>query len=125
MGMFDDLRCEYPLPLRDGVTRNFQTKSLDCMMDRYEIRADGTLWREVYEIKYQSDPTATGGYRLPRVSAGWEPITMTGEVRFYAPEEHDQWIEFSTYFVKGMLKHLETIELPDHLRTDDEPHNES
>ena len=46
MGMFDYLRCEYPLP--DGFDAAkiwFQTKDTDAQyLDEYEIRDDGSLW---------------------------------------------------------------------------------
>ena len=53
MGMFDDIRCEYRLPLpedqgelagRDWSKQKFQTKDLGQGMGVYYIRADGTLW---------------------------------------------------------------------------------
>ncbi len=53
MGMFDDIRCEYPLPLpehqgemagTDWSKEGFQTKDLGEGMGGYCIHADGTLW---------------------------------------------------------------------------------
>lgn len=47
MGMFDELRCEYPLPDGWQPARLFQTKDTpDQWMATYVLRADGTLWRE-------------------------------------------------------------------------------
>lgn len=47
MGMYDNIKCSYPLPGNPpsfiGVGHVFQTKSLDCGMDDYEITADGKL----------------------------------------------------------------------------------
>lgn len=43
MGMFDDLRCEYPLPRPEMQGRTFQTKSLECFMWKYSITAEGRL----------------------------------------------------------------------------------
>lgn len=45
MGMFDDLTIEYPFPDADFQNAGFQTKDLDCMMDRYKIDKDGQLWK--------------------------------------------------------------------------------
>lgn len=40
MGLFDDVRCEYPLPSRAHQGLNFQTKDLESLMDRYvKLRA--------------------------------------------------------------------------------------
>src|SRR5690349_6199307 len=99
MGMFDDLRCKYPLPTRDGAERSFQTKSLDCLMDQIEIREDGTIWREHYDTEDHSDPNAEGLMRFAgmatRVNKEWHPLTFTGEVRFYDGFAPDGWVEFS------------------------------
>ena len=45
MGMFDYIRCDYPLPSDPPVdaTINFQTKDFDCLMQQYVITADGKL----------------------------------------------------------------------------------
>jgi hypothetical protein len=46
-----------------------------------------------------------------RVRERWEQDDMTGEVRFYdyKPFPDMDWVEFSAYFVRGSLKHLEQI----------------
>jgi hypothetical protein len=45
MGMYDVVRCRYPLPVSGANARVYQTKSFNCpAMDTYEIRDDGTLW---------------------------------------------------------------------------------
>ena len=89
MGMFDELRCKYPLP-PDGVVVDaiFQTKDLPAMyLDMYEIRADGSLWHEEYDIEDRSDPTAEGFERvvgcMTRVNKRWVMERLTGDVVFY------------------------------------------
>ena len=52
--MFDEVDCQYPLP--DGFVPKggavAQTKDTDAQsLDLYEIRADGTIWQEVYDIE--------------------------------------------------------------------------
>ena len=61
MGMFDELKCKYPLPI-DGLSeRIFQTKDTDSQfLDCYEIREDGTFWHEEYDIEDHSDHNAEG-----------------------------------------------------------------
>lgn len=120
MGMYDELVCKYPLPLKNANAYTFQTKDLDSMMDHYEIREDGTLWHEAYESRVEVNDDAPLGMWLHRDNKRWEPVTLTGEVRFYefiagAPGDAN-WIEFSAYYVKGALKHIETIKLPEHLQ---------
>lgn len=110
MGMFDELRCEYPLPdVEDPGKLVFQTKSLDCLLDNYEIRADGSLWREHYDTEDQSNPNATGIDRLvgimARVRKHWEREPYTGEIRFYNYTV-DRALVFSACFVDGQLAEL-------------------
>ena len=56
MGMFDDIVCKYPLPFPEDtkgyIPNGFQTKDLDCGLDSYEIREDGTLWLRCAEYEY-------------------------------------------------------------------------
>jgi len=43
MGMFDNLRCEYPLPDAAAQNFDFQTQSFDCLLDDYVITKEGRL----------------------------------------------------------------------------------
>ena len=111
MGMFDYVRCHYPLPDGAGALE-YQTKDTPAQwLDQYEIRADGTLWHQAYDTEDRSDPNAEGFMRLfgcaTRVNERWEPVALTGEIVFYADD-----YEFSAYFVGGTLKHLETLQAP-------------
>lgn len=115
MGLFDDLTVKVPLP--DGIVRkNFQTKSLPAMfLDQYEIREDGTLWHEDYDIEDHSDPNAEGLLRfagaMAPVNQRWVPVDYTGEVRFadFDRAEDPEWVEFVALFVHGSMTHLERI----------------
>ncbi len=104
MGMFDELQSKYPLP---GVKADtlFQTKSLDCRMDLYEIREDGTLWREEYDVVDRSNPYSQGWERIfgcmSRQNKRWVKSGITGEVYFYHYSAR-----FSVYFVGGAMKTL-------------------
>ena len=103
MGMFDDIRCKYPLPLAGANDLGYQTKDTDRQfMDLYEIREDGTLWHECYDFEDRSklakwkavnpgkeppkelkdDPFAFMGI-MTRVNQRWEQVNVTGEIRFY------------------------------------------
>lgn len=116
MGMFDTLRCDYPLPARAQVQDlSFQTKSLDCLMLNYQVRADGTLWVEDFDIEDRSDPNAEGLARLAGMmtptNQRWRHMDdFTGEVVFYGdygPRNASGWgegqVEFSAYFTAGTL----------------------
>lgn len=100
MGMFDNVRCEYPLPPGDHASP-YQTKDLACELDTYTIKSDGTLWGEEYDREGWSRSNVR-----PRFCDNF-----TGEVRFYCTGVKDAsgWWEFSAYFVNGRLKELHQI----------------
>ena len=122
MGMFDDLRCDYPLPAEGANALAYQTKDTPAQyMEQYVIREDGTLWGEEYDTEDQSDPNAEGLSRLigcaTRVNK--RPVQVadfTGELRFYTFEKDSfddrdpgSWVEWSSYFVDGKLKEVHLI----------------
>ena len=118
MGLFDYVRCKYPLPVEGAKALEFQTKDTPAQyMENYEIREDGTLWHEEYDTVDKSDPNAKGLMRIrgmaTRINHRWIQDDYTGEICFYAPWQdnpHSGWIEFSSYFVKGQLRELHLIE---------------
>lgn len=113
MGMFDYLKCEYPLPLpeqqgelagRDWREHDFQTKSLECLMDRYCIREDGTLWQQ----SYAWGQTKKG--RPRREAAGWQAKSdFTGTIEFgnfICKPRADYSADWLATFVAGKLTEL-------------------
>jgi hypothetical protein len=90
MGMFDYIRCLYPLP--DGYVPQpddeFQTKDTPSQyLDLYEIRPDGTLWQDIYDIEDRSDPKAEGLMGLigagTRINQRWVQVPFHGDLNFY------------------------------------------
>ncbi len=119
MGMFDHIHCTYPLPIDEEIAGGFQTKDTPALnLDDYEIRADGTLWHQEYDIEDQSDPGAEGlesiAGRLARVNVRWVHCAdFTGEIAFYRFADEDAatgWIEFSATFHNGRLQELNLVE---------------
>ena len=130
MGMFDDLKCKYPLPKPGANDLSYQTKDTPAQfMDLYEIREDGTLWHEDYDVEDHSEATkwqkANPGKELPeelqglggicgimtRVNKRWVQVSeFTGEIRFYDFLKPDGWIEWSAYLVKGKVNQINLIE---------------
>lgn len=116
MGMFDNIKCKYKLPIDMDLSNEiFQTKDTPAQfIDDYEILEDGVLWHKAYDIIDKSDPTAEGIKRLhgllTKTNERWETMnSFTGEIRFYT-YINDKGIEFSSYFHKGKLKELHLIE---------------
>lgn len=105
MGLYDDITVHYPLPVEGFDGHTFQTKDTPAQwLDKYEIRADGTLWHEAYDTEDRSDPTTDGIGKLfgclTRVNKRWEPVTgFTGEIEFHdtLTPQHTGWISFSAY----------------------------
>lgn len=88
MGLFDNIRCEYPLP--DGSdAHEFQTKDTPSQcLDTYTIRSDGTLWRTAYDTEDRCDPNAEGLDRffgcMTRVRSREVPCRdYCGSIEFY------------------------------------------
>jgi hypothetical protein len=103
MGMFDYLRCSYPLPLEGANARDYQTKDTPTqLLDNYEIREDGSLWRQ--SVDYDEDTKDSPFTQLE---------TFTGEIRFYdstGSKKHGGWIEWSAHFTNGKIAALKLIE---------------
>jgi hypothetical protein len=100
MGMYDDLRCHYPLPVAGANERDYQTKDTPCQyLNKYEITAEGVLRHRVWDADEGLAPKWIG-----------HP-DFIGEIRFYDFKEEDGgWIEWSSYFVNGLLKEVHLIE---------------
>lgn len=111
MGMFDYLAVDHPEVPKSVEWQTKDTPAQWC--DRYEIRADGSLWHQNYDTEDQSDPNAVGIMRLAgcmtSVNHRWEPCNMTGEIVFYT-EIDKVWHEYSAYFVDGKLQQLHQLE---------------
>lgn len=129
--MFDDITCKYPLPLPEFQNRSFQTKDTPRQfLDRYEIREDGTLWHEDYDVE---DHSEHGNWKrehpgqeppkelsfsgcMARVNKRWEQVgDFTGEVTFYGFDQEEiynhtaGWVEFSAYFLNGKIQQLNLV----------------
>lgn len=91
MGLFDDVKCEYPLHDPEHQQREFQTKDLGCLLDRYTITRDGRLVRH-----------AQAGRRGPSRDVEW-PIH--GDIRFYDfDRDKEQMIEYVARFTHGRVE---------------------
>lgn len=114
MGMFDYLRCHYPLPVDGANALIFQTKDTPRQfLDDYEIRDDGSLWHKVYETEDRSDPKAEGLAALcgaaTRVNERWVPEQYTGAINFYASLDDDRWLDFCALFDSGQLRGIVVV----------------
>lgn len=103
MGVFDDIRCKYPLPADPKFQdRTYQTKDTPKQfLELYEIGADGIL--RLREPRRKGEPEV------------WtECLDFTDGIRFYGFVDDVKdagWIEFSAYFVNGKLSQIHLVEL--------------
>jgi hypothetical protein len=119
VGMFDYLKCHYPLPVEGANALEFQTKDTDAQfIDQYEIRADGTLWHQTYDTEDRSDPNAEGLEAfigcMTRVNERWERDQHTGALEFYT-SHNGGWLEFSALFKDGSIQALVVVSEPDNV----------
>jgi hypothetical protein len=99
MGMFDSIRCEYPLPgdpPADAAELEFQTKDLDCLLETFTITKDGLL---------QGKEHFTGSinfYTSNVVASGPGTYTRNGE--------DAQHLEYLAVFIDGKVSKITEIE---------------
>jgi len=123
MGMFDDIVCKYPLPLPEDtkgyIPNGFQTKDLDCGLDFYEIREDGTLWlRECEREHIEGDPngkTFSEKFGIVKeIKHWWTHVKTTKTIRMYDYQNndggvYDYWVEFEIVFIDGVIDKIKPI----------------
>ncbi len=115
MGLYDYLKCEYPLPVELKKDVWCQSKDTPAQwMDTYEIRSDGTIWHQDYDLIDRGDPKEEGLKRLRGClhpeNKRWVQLKITGEITFGGETQDGRWVTFSTYFVKGELKEIHLLD---------------
>ena len=134
MSLFDTIRCEYPLPdLDDPTTIEFQSKSLECLMNDYRITKEGRLLRIDCRYEDHSDPNAKGLLRfagcMTPIPIGDTDMNYHGWLNFYgnqytgelflidpntgkdtAHPEPVKWYEYNAKFTDGTLVELTKVD---------------
>ena len=98
MGMFDYLRCEYPLPDADMQDHVFQTKSLaDPWSHDYVISKDGWLFLKEWDC---------GNCHH---TARHVPVEFSGFIEFhdFRADIGSEWMSYGAIFEHGKLSKLE------------------
>ena len=130
MGLFDNIKCELPLPFNKKEQKTFsnvnwddqvfQTKDTDCTMSTYTIRKNGKLYglfiqgenvriiskKEENKIKKQGK--FCWPYKFKEKSRKHKFEKFTGELYFYDSlmdiDGNEWWVEFLAKFVDGVLQ---------------------
>lgn len=119
MGMFDDVRVNVPLP--DGHTGAFQTKDMECVLNMYEITAEGRLcvedcdWEAVPPAERPYPDAAEGSLEqvigsVRRVNLRLRDLDFHGILNFYGHDERGQWREYNAKFTDGQLVEIKVVE---------------
>lgn len=90
MGLFDTVKCEYPLPNSLHQDLEFQTKDLECLLDHYTITRDGRLVRH-----------HRPGGRGPERDIEWP---LHGDIRIYDLDPEERFIEYIVRFTHGRVE---------------------
>ena len=109
MGMFDDVICEYPLPLPENPrgykgSKHFQTKDLENTLSKYEIRENGTLWVKNYLLKYHDgDPNGkTFAEKAPRsevIEEWYDRVKYDGDLRIYDYQQTNGGFDYDIEYI--------------------------
>jgi hypothetical protein len=119
MGLFDEIRCEYPLPDKEVQEQVFQTKSLDNALDQYIITGDGRLI--LHQVRYESVPEEERPYYgtpewesnpilqscgcMSTVPVGDVEVPHHGDIIFYTSiGPNHQWFEYRARFTEGRVQ---------------------
>ena len=99
MGMFDTLKCEYPLPDKIVQKDSFQTKSLDCLLNNYTISKRGKLILQPYN----------------KTSVNKITVDFHGDLQFYTSrgsweENNYERFEYIARFTEGNLQWIKRDE---------------
>lgn len=116
MGMFDTVRCDYPLPSHQN--EEFQTKDLAYLvdgelmggcLDDYEITSASRLRVHRHEREWCKDADALLGGYLRSVKDWWEDLPdVHGDIRIYTSSRNadgtSEWTEFRVRFTHGAVE---------------------
>lgn len=99
---------------------DFQTKDLGETMSTFEIREDGTLWKEAVEYEYEEgNPKAKNWIdRLPtskRISSSWNQEIFTDTIVMYdyinsKKGPYDYIIDYEVVFIKGIVSSVKILD---------------
>ena len=140
MGLYDNLKCNYPLPDNGPQDIEYQTKDLENYLGEYELTVDGKLIEHCWEwestpkdeLKYPDMPFI-GCMRKVKDSHYIKELDFTGILNFYGdkysgelilwnfktgedelhPGPKPEWFEFVATFIDGQLINIERIKCVD------------
>lgn len=130
MGMYDNVKCEYPLPdtPADIQKEEFQTKAfgdgfVGGYMENYTITKDGKLilhkktWEVVPEEKrpyygtpeWKNNPFLQICGSMKAIPLGDEVIEYHGMINIYNIDSNEEWYEYQIKFTDGKVESVKRI----------------
>lgn len=113
MGMYDYLKCEYPLPRPEMQDRIFQTKDTPSQfLDIYVITAEGKLCEPSYDLGWKEDPEAFFGFGFERENHELRELDFSGTIIFYDFEVDGDFatlVDFEALFDRGKVVWIREI----------------
>jgi len=128
MGMYDDVKCEYPLPDKPAGVKDFQTKAfgdgfVGGFMDNYTITKEGelvlhkTAWEVVPEEErpywgkpeWKKNPLMQVCGSMKTIPLGDETIEHHGIINIYTTAGKGEWIEYDIKFTDGKVSDVNRI----------------
>lgn len=118
MGLFDDVKIDYPLPEPAHNGYDYQTKDLECLMQRYTITEDGRLLQHAFHLEVVPGETrkifGSEVSALTRVEDGDVEIPHHGDVFVYTSRAGvptpEGWIEYRVRFTEGRVSSVVQID---------------
>ena len=128
MGMFDSIKCNYPLPLPlevvdilpDLYDLEFQTKDLENLLDDYYLNEDGLLLWHKRKYEWKDDDSAFLKGYMDVVEEEIIPTDFHGVINFYCYETvhedessdkaKDITIDYLAKFTNGKLENIEILD---------------
>jgi hypothetical protein len=110
MGMFDYVRIKWPLPWPEVQDSVWQSKDTPAQyLDNYEVREDGTLWHEAYDLRHEYTDDAPLGYWQHRDNIRREQVRLDGEIECHEFIEDPRvpgrdWYSVQFWFRDGVVK---------------------
>ena len=129
MGMFDNIQCNYPLPVSEEMLEleNFdiyevelQTKSLECLLELYNITEEGELIRKKVSYEWVDDDEAFLKGYMKETSSEEIKENFHGILEFYCYEqlrkeidgkvkEISVSIDYEAKFIDGKVTSIELV----------------
>jgi hypothetical protein len=112
MGLFDNVRCKYPLPDPEAQDLEYQTKSTFApYLESYIIAQDGRLLKEAYDVREEQAPDCPFGFRLLRENCRWVQADFRGELEIHMsiaqPDGSLRWYSYLFWFKDNRVADLQ------------------